>query len=172
MGLPVHTEKKFNSHCSSARVVLHGLCAWVRTNTLRQPMMLLLLHYRQVYEWIRMLRCMPWWDDYYQERLGLGDRKTPDLDGFHYLLRGIELPKVRKADEGADGKDSCWYSGDQIRLSQGICVCASMLLESCDASGALSLHSGLTQFKTLHPLPYPSSIVLAGPEITRLCCRG
>jgi hypothetical protein len=41
-----------------------------------------------------MLRCMPWWDAYYQERLALGDRKTPDLDGFHYLLRGIELPKV------------------------------------------------------------------------------
>jgi len=48
----------------------------------------------QVYEWIRMLRCMPWWDAYYRDRVALGDRKTPDLDGFHYLLRGIELPKV------------------------------------------------------------------------------
>lgn len=42
-----------------------------------------------------MLRCMPWWEAYYDERVTLGDRKTPDLDGFHYLLRGIELWKVR-----------------------------------------------------------------------------
>jgi len=43
-----------------------------------------------------MLRCMPWWDGYYEARLALGDRKTPALDGFHYLLRGIELPKVTR----------------------------------------------------------------------------
>ncbi|KAI8468938.1 MAG: mannosyltransferase putative-domain-containing protein [Monoraphidium minutum] len=51
----------------------------------------------KVYEWVRMLRCMPWWEPYYEARLALGDRKTPDLDGFHYLLRGIELPKLYRA---------------------------------------------------------------------------
>jgi hypothetical protein len=43
-----------------------------------------------------MLRCQPWWDAYYQARTALGDRRTPRLDGFHYLLRGIELPKARR----------------------------------------------------------------------------
>lgn len=48
----------------------------------------------KAYEWVRMLRCMPWWDSYASERAALGDRKTPPLDGFHHLLRGIELDKV------------------------------------------------------------------------------
>jgi hypothetical protein len=58
----------------------------------------------KVYEWVRMLRCMPWWDAYYEERVALGDRKTLKLDGFHYLLRGIQLPKVR----GLVGRLTCW----------------------------------------------------------------
>jgi hypothetical protein len=67
----------------------------------------------KVYEWIRMLRCMPWWDAYYEERVALGDRKTPDLDGFHFLLRGIELPKVRGdgARERGEGVCGCWRPG-------------------------------------------------------------
>jgi hypothetical protein len=48
----------------------------------------------KAYEWVRMLRCRPWWNDYYDARVALGDRATPALDGFHFLLRGIELPKV------------------------------------------------------------------------------
>ncbi|GBF93077.1 hypothetical protein Rsub_05688 [Raphidocelis subcapitata] len=51
----------------------------------------------KIYEWIRMLRCLPWWDGFYERRVALGDRKTPQLDGFHFLLRGIELPKLYRA---------------------------------------------------------------------------
>ncbi len=29
-----------------------------------------------------------------QERTSHGDRKTPDLDGWHFLLRGIEFDRI------------------------------------------------------------------------------
>ena len=50
----------------------------------------------KAYEWVRMLRCQPWWDSYEEARVALGDRATPELDGFHHLLRGIEMDKVRR----------------------------------------------------------------------------
>lgn len=51
----------------------------------------------QVYELIRMLHCQPWWEAHYTERVELHhDRETPDLDGWHYLLRGIEFERQYK----------------------------------------------------------------------------
>ncbi|KIZ05690.1 hypothetical protein MNEG_2267 [Monoraphidium neglectum] len=86
--------EKFSLHYQRRwQVLLPGPVHW--EDWMRQHLGHDLEH--KVYEWIRMLRCMPWWDAYYQERLALGDRKTPDLDGFHYLLRGIELPKLYRA---------------------------------------------------------------------------
>lgn len=41
-----------------------------------------------------MLRCMPWWEAYASARAAAGDAPAPRLDGFHTLLRGIELDKV------------------------------------------------------------------------------
>ncbi|GBF98544.1 pantothenate synthetase [Raphidocelis subcapitata] len=63
----------------------------------------------KVYEWIRMLRCMPWWEAYYARRLDAGDDPTPPLDGFHELVRGIELDKLYRAG----------WTGNYQRLLEG-----------------------------------------------------
>eukprot|EP00877_Chromochloris_zofingiensis_P001671 jgi/Chrzof1/11504/UNPLg00437.t1 len=65
---------------------------------------------RKVYDLVGMLKCQPWWEEYYQDRVGRGDRRTPDLDGFHYLLRGIELDKLYQRG----------WSGNYIRLLRGL----------------------------------------------------
>lgn len=49
---------------------------------------------RRVYELVRQLACTEWWPSYHAARVARGDRRTPDLDGFHFLLRGIELDKM------------------------------------------------------------------------------
>jgi hypothetical protein len=49
---------------------------------------------RRVYDLIRQLKCLPWWEGYYADRVAAGDRKSPELDGFHFLLRGIDLHRM------------------------------------------------------------------------------
>jgi hypothetical protein len=56
---------------------------------------------RKVYDLMRMLKCQPWWESYYLDRVDRGDRKTPDLDGFHFLLRGLDMQRMYKL--GWDG---------------------------------------------------------------------
>jgi hypothetical protein len=51
---------------------------------------------RLVYDLLRQLKCLPWWESYYQARVDYGDRKSPELDGFHFLLRGIDLQRMYK----------------------------------------------------------------------------
>eukprot|EP00775_Hariotina_reticulata_P005673 gene5673-5911_t len=51
-------------------------------------------HMLPVYDLIRQLKCQPWWQDYYQIQLAKGDQAYPQLDGFHLLVRGIELDKL------------------------------------------------------------------------------
>lgn len=56
---------------------------------------------RLVYDLLRQLKCLPWWERYYSARLDRGDGKQPELDGFHFLLRGISLQKMYN--QGWDG---------------------------------------------------------------------
>jgi hypothetical protein len=56
---------------------------------------------RLVYDLVRQLKCLPWWESYYSARVDRGDQKQPELDGFHILLRGIVLQKMYK--QGWDG---------------------------------------------------------------------
>ncbi len=52
---------------------------------------------RKLYDLIRMLKCAPWWEEYEMHRLKVHhDKGTLPLDGFHYLLRGIEFDRMYK----------------------------------------------------------------------------